>query len=65
VGTLKRYYKTLEYEYKVKTAALDTLRPTALVSAKRSSSEILRKKRCTGILYLQLYRTGGEAVRYI
>jgi hypothetical protein len=26
VGTLKRYSKALEYEYKVKTAALDTLK---------------------------------------
>jgi hypothetical protein len=27
VGTLKRYSKALEYEYRVKTAALDTLEP--------------------------------------
>jgi hypothetical protein len=32
VGTLKRYSKTLEYKYRVKTAALDTLKRYSILS---------------------------------
>jgi hypothetical protein len=32
VGTLKRYSKALEYEYRVKTAALDTLKRYSILS---------------------------------
>jgi hypothetical protein len=32
VGTLKRYSKGLEYEYRVKTAALDTLKRYSIFS---------------------------------
>jgi hypothetical protein len=32
VGTLKRYSKALEYEYRVKTAALDTLKRYSIIS---------------------------------
>jgi hypothetical protein len=32
VGTLKRYSKTLEYEYRVKTAALGTLKRYSILS---------------------------------
>jgi hypothetical protein len=32
VGTLKRYYKALEYEYRVKTAALGTLKRYSILS---------------------------------
>jgi hypothetical protein len=31
-GTLKRYSKALEYEYKVKTVALDTLKRYSIIS---------------------------------
>jgi hypothetical protein len=32
VGTLKRYSKALEYKYRVKTAALDTLKRYSIIS---------------------------------
>jgi hypothetical protein len=32
VGTLKRYSKALEYEYRVKTTALDTLKRYSILS---------------------------------
>jgi hypothetical protein len=32
VGTLNRYYKALEYEYRVKTAALGTLKRYSILS---------------------------------
>jgi hypothetical protein len=32
VGTLKRYSKALEYEYRVKTAALGTLKRYSIIS---------------------------------
>jgi hypothetical protein len=32
MGTLKRYYKALEYEYRVKTAALGTLKRYSILS---------------------------------
>jgi hypothetical protein len=32
VGTLKRYSKALKYEYRVKTAALDTLKRYSILS---------------------------------
>jgi hypothetical protein len=32
VGTLKRYSKALEYEYRVKTAALGTLKRYSILS---------------------------------
>jgi hypothetical protein len=32
VGTLKQYYKALEYEYRVKTAALGTLKRYSILS---------------------------------
>jgi hypothetical protein len=32
VDTLKRYYKALEYEYRVKTAALGTLKRYSILS---------------------------------
>jgi hypothetical protein len=32
VGTLKRYFKALEYEYRVKTTALGTLKQYSIIS---------------------------------
>jgi hypothetical protein len=32
VGTLKRYFKALEYEYRVKTVALGTLKRYSIIS---------------------------------
>jgi hypothetical protein len=32
VGTLKQYFKALEYEYRVKTAVLDTLKRYSIIS---------------------------------
>jgi hypothetical protein len=32
MDTLKEYFKALEYEYRVKTAALDTLKQYSIIS---------------------------------
>jgi hypothetical protein len=46
VGTLKRYYKALEYEYRVKTAALGTLKRYSILF----SHSIFRVVQC--LLYI-------------